>query len=135
MSSFEELHLSPLLAGRLAEWGWNASQREARDAAATAARGNNLVIQAPPTPAWAAPALAGLLSRAESRPALLLAPDSELGEWGALAQLLARETGWRVLAPEGEARAAAKAMDWPWLPRVAVTTPANCCPLRFKASM
>jgi ATP-dependent RNA helicase DeaD len=106
VSSFEELHLSPLLAGRLAEWGWNASQREARDAAATAARGNNLVIQAPPTPAWAAPALAGLLSRAESRPALLLAPDSELGEWGALAQLLARETGWRVLAPEGEARAA-----------------------------
>ncbi len=106
MSSFEELHLSPLLAQRLVEWGWNVSQREARDAAATASRGNNLVIQAPPTPAWTAPALAGLLSRTGARPALLIAPDSEVSEWGALAHLLADGTDWRILAPQGEARAA-----------------------------
>ena len=32
------------------------------------------------------------------------------------------------------ARAAAKAMDWPWLPRVAVTTPLKCRPLCLRAS-
>lgn len=105
MSPFEELHLSPLLAQRLVEWGWDASQREVSDAAATAARGNNLVVAAPPTPAWATPALSGLLSRAESRPALVLAPDAELSEWGALAHRLAAETDLRILTAQGEARA------------------------------
>ncbi len=105
MSSFEELHLSPILAGRLVEWGWDASQREARDAAATAARGNNLAMVAPPTPAWATAAVAGLLSRPESRPSLLLAPDAELAEWGALVQRLAAGTEWKSLAAQGEARA------------------------------
>ena len=105
MSSFEESHLSPVLAARLAEWGWEASQREVRDAAATAARGNNLALLAPPTPAWATPALAGLLSRAEARPCLLLAPEAELAEWAALVHRLAAGTDWRVLAAQGEARA------------------------------
>ena len=105
MSLFEELHLSAPLASRLEEWGWEATQREVREAVATAARGNNLTLLAPPSPAWATPALAGLMSRAEARPCLLLAPDAELAEWAALAHRLAAGTDWRVLAAQGEARA------------------------------
>src|SRR5690606_31615483 len=105
VSLFEELHLSPVLAGRLEDWSWDASQREVREAAATAARGNNLALLAPPTPAWATPALAGVMSRPEARTCLLLAPDAELAEWAALAHRLAAGTDWRVLAAQGEARA------------------------------
>ena len=106
MPSFQELHLTPPHAAALERLGWNPDDAAARDAAPTTARGHNLVASAPPVPAYAAPALAGLLSRlGDNRPALLLSPASQLDEWGALAHELGRDTGLRIQVAHGTARA------------------------------
>jgi ATP-dependent RNA helicase DeaD len=77
-----------------------------REAAPTAARGHNLVAITPPVPAYAAPALAGLLSRSgQGRRGMLLSPPSQLDEWGGLVHLLGRDAGLRVQVAHGTARA------------------------------
>ena len=74
--------------------------------APTAARGHNLVAVTPPSPAYAAPALAGLLGRSgNGSQLLLLVPPAEIAAWGALANRLARELPLRVQTAHGEARA------------------------------
>lgn len=106
MTSFQELHLTPPTAAALERLGWTAEHPGAREAAPTAARGHNLVAFAPPVPAYAAPALAGLLSRlGQDRRALLLTPAGQLDEWGALAHELGRDAGLRVQVAHGTARA------------------------------
>ncbi|MDQ3223205.1 MAG: DbpA RNA binding domain-containing protein [Gemmatimonadota bacterium] len=106
MPSFQDLHLTPPIAAALARLGWTADDAGARDAAPTAARGHNLVASTPPVPAYAAPALAGVLSRlAEGGRALLLSPPGQLDEWGGLAHALAQEGGTRVQVAHGTARA------------------------------
>ncbi|HEV8176365.1 MAG TPA: DbpA RNA binding domain-containing protein [Gemmatimonadales bacterium] len=106
MPSFQDLHLKPPFATALERLGWNPNDAAAREAAPTAARGHNLVAAAPPIPAYAAPALAGLLSRlSDGGRALLLAPPGQLDEWGWLAHALAQNTGIRVQVAHGTARA------------------------------
>jgi ATP-dependent RNA helicase DeaD len=86
--------------------GWSPGDPAARDAAPAVARGHNLVAFAPPAPAYAAPALAGLLSRlADGGRALLLAPASQLDEWGALARELAGAAGTQIEVAHATARA------------------------------
>ena len=105
MPSFQELHLKPSLASALERLGWNADDPAARDAAPTAARGHNLVASTPPVPAYAAPALAGILNRlGEGGPALLLSPPGQLDEWGRLAHQLAQGSGLGVQVAHGTAR-------------------------------
>jgi ATP-dependent RNA helicase DeaD len=104
--SFQDLHLLPPVAAALERLGWSPDDPAARDTAPTAARGHNLVVIAPPAPAYAAPALAGMFSRlGNSRRALLLAPASQLDEWGALARELADEARLRIEVAHGTARA------------------------------
>ena len=106
MPSFQELHLTPSNAAALERLGWSPEDADARDTAPTAARGHNLVAFTPPVPAYAAPALAGLLSRApQGQQTLLLAPPSQLDEWGALAHELGRDAGLRIQVAHGTARA------------------------------
>jgi ATP-dependent RNA helicase DeaD len=105
---FEDLHLTGAAAAALETLGWNAADSLARESAPTAARGHNLVVVAPHAPAFAAPALAGLLSRlgGESRGrALLVVPASEVDEWGGLAHALAGDLPLRIQSAHGEARA------------------------------
>jgi ATP-dependent RNA helicase DeaD len=84
--SFEDLHLTPPIAEALQRLGWTADDPALREAAPTAARGHNLVLVAPPSPAYAVPALAGMFSRlGEGRRGLLLAAEAHLAEWGSLA--------------------------------------------------
>ncbi|MDQ3224023.1 MAG: DbpA RNA binding domain-containing protein [Gemmatimonadota bacterium] len=106
MPSFQELHLKPTLAAALERLGWNADDAAAREAAPTAARGHNLLASTPPVPVYAAPALAGILSRlgGESR-ALILSPPGQLDEWGRLAYTLTQDSGLRVQVAHGTARA------------------------------
>ena len=59
MSDSDLLALAPPVAGTLAAAGWAANHPAMREAAPVAARGNNLVYLAPPSPAWAAPVLGG----------------------------------------------------------------------------
>jgi len=106
LPSFQDLHLKPPIAGALERLGWNADDPGARDTAPTAARGHNLVASTPPVPAYAAPALGGLLSRlGEGGRSLLLSPPGQLDEWGALAHALAQDAGIRVQVAHGTARA------------------------------
>ena len=103
---FEDLHVAAAAARALASMGWDADDAMARDMAPTAARGHNLVAVTPPSPAYAAPAIAGLLGRAgHGVQLLLLVPAAEVDVWGALVNRLAREMPLRVQAARGEARA------------------------------
>jgi ATP-dependent RNA helicase DeaD len=104
--TFEELHLKTPIAAALERLGWSADDARARESAPTAARGNNLVAYTPPVPAHAAPGLAGLLSRLlDGGRGLLLAPASQLDEWGALVHDLSRDSGLRVQVAHGTSRA------------------------------
>lgn len=72
-----------------------------REAGPVAARGNNLVFVAPPSPAWAAPVLGGLLERLGAHrqgPALALGPPEAVDEWARVAARAAEGTGLRVAA-------------------------------------
>ena len=103
---FEDLHVAAAAAGALDAMGWDADNAMARDMAPTAARGHNLVAVTPPSPAYSAPALAGLLGRSgNGAQLLLLVPASEIDTWAALVHRLARELPLRVQAAHGEGRA------------------------------
>ncbi len=106
MPSFEELHLQPSIATALRDLGWTADDALAKEAVPTAARGHNIVAVTPPVPAYAAPALAGMVNRLEqARYGLVLAPATQLDEWGALVHLLVRGSNARVQVARGAARA------------------------------
>lgn len=93
MADFAALHVSPQIADAVTSLGWTADDPVMRDAAATVARGHNLVALLPPVPAAATPVLAGLLSRlgGETR-GILVAAESELDEWAGRLHLLAAST-------------------------------------------
>jgi hypothetical protein len=106
LPTFEDLHIKPAIAAALERLGWTTDDPAAREAAPTAARGHNLVVVAPPVPAYAAPAVAGLLSRlGEGARGLLIAPPSQLDEWGTLVHQLSRHTELRTQVARGTARA------------------------------
>jgi ATP-dependent RNA helicase DeaD len=103
--TFEDFHLKAPIGAALERLGWTADDARVREAAPTAARGNSLVAYTPPVAAHAAPGLAGLLSRLlEGGRGLLLAPASQLEEWGALVYDLSRDSGLRVQVAHGTAR-------------------------------
>jgi len=103
--SFQDFHLTPPIAAALERLGWSPNDATARETAPTAARGHSLVAVTPPAPVYAAPALAGVLTRLEpGTRALLLAPEAQLDEWGRLAKALARGAGTRVQVAHGTAR-------------------------------
>jgi ATP-dependent RNA helicase DeaD len=107
VSGFEELHVTGAVRGALEALGWSADDPMAREAAPTAARGHNVVIVAPPSAAYAGPALAGMIARTatEGGRALVLCPPAEIAEWAALTQTLAAGTALRVQAVQSAARA------------------------------
>ncbi len=106
MSTSESLHLRPSVAASLERLGWSVDDAAVREAAPTAARGHNLVVVAPPAPVYAVPALAGLVSRlGADGHALLLAPASQLQEWGGQAGSLAADSNLRIQVAHGTARA------------------------------
>ena len=105
MPSFDELHLTPAVATALERLGWSPDDAALRESAPTAARGHNLVVVAPPSPAYATPALAGMLSRLgpEAR-GLLLCAEAQLAEWGSLVTEIGG-AALRIQVARGTARA------------------------------
>jgi ATP-dependent RNA helicase DeaD len=105
VTSYTDHHLTPPVAAGLERLGWRPDDPALRESAPTAARGHNLVVVAPPSPAYAVPALAGMLSRlgAEAR-GLLLCPEAQLSEWGALVHAMAG-AHLRIQVARGTARA------------------------------
>jgi ATP-dependent RNA helicase DeaD len=110
VAGFEDLHLTPPIAAALTRLGWSPDDPVVREAAPTAARGHNLVLVVPPSPAAATPALAGALSRlGQGARGLLLAPAAQLEEWGRAIHRL--DAGLRVQVAEGTARATRRLRD------------------------
>lgn len=106
MAGLEALHLTRPIAAALTRLGWRADDALLREAAPTAARGHNLVLVLPPSPAAATPALAGMLSRlGGGRTGLLLAPAAQLDEWGRIVHHVVGDSGLRVQVAHGTARA------------------------------
>jgi len=107
VSDLEALHLTPNVAARLASAGWTAEHTPVRAAVPVAARGTNLIVAAPPSPAWAGPALAGLLSRAAAEAGgltVLLCPADAVEEWARLVSFLAADTRLRLGAAQTPGR-------------------------------
>jgi ATP-dependent RNA helicase DeaD len=104
--TLEDFHLKMPIAAALERLGWRADDPRVRDAAPTTARGTNLIAYTPPSPAYAAPGIAGLLSRLlDGGRGLLLSPTTQLAEWGALVHDLTANSGLRVQVAHGTSRA------------------------------
>ncbi len=105
MTSFDALHLTPPIAAAVERLGWSPDDPALREATPTAARGHNLVVVGPPSPAYAVPALAGMLSRlGPGTRGLLLCSEAQLGEWGLLVTSLGGDS-LRIQVARGTARA------------------------------
>ena len=107
MSDLELQALAPSMAEKLAAAGWPVDHPALREAAPVAARGHNLVYVAPPSPAWALPVLAGVLSRlaaARRGPVLALTPAESVDEWARVTHRIAEGTGLRIAAAHAPAR-------------------------------
>ena len=105
MTSFDDLHLSPSISAAIERLGWSPDDPATREATPTAARGHNLVLVAPPSPSYATPALAGMLSRlGPGTRGLLLCAEAQLGEWALLVTRLGGDA-LRIQVARGTARA------------------------------
>ncbi|NOT07552.1 MAG: hypothetical protein HOP28_05015 [Gemmatimonadales bacterium] len=72
-----------------------------------AVRGHNLVVAAPPSPAYGAAALSGIIARLSTEHpgvVLALAPDTAIGEWAAAAERLAAGTPVRIAGAHSPGR-------------------------------
>ena len=104
--TLQDFHLPVSIATALERLGWSVDDPEIRETTPTAARGHNLVGVAPPVPAYAAPAVAGALSRVgNGTRALLLIPSAQLDQWGELVNRLSQGSAIRTHIAKGTARA------------------------------
>lgn len=108
MAGFVDVHVTAALAAELERLGWSATEPRARELAAAAARGTNLIVETPPTAWHGLPVLAGLLSTdtAAPRRLLVLVPAASLEEWAEATAPLAAAAGVPLLTASGPARAA-----------------------------
>ena len=85
---WKTLHLTPPIADALARLGWSADDARLREAAPTAARGHNLVLVVPSVPGGGRAGAGRACSPGSERAhgGLLLAPASQLDEWGRVAR-------------------------------------------------
>ncbi len=108
MSEFESWQVVPAVAGELERLGWAHDAVEVRDVLPPVVRGTNVLAVLPPSPAWAGPVAAGVLSGALNGKgrALVLTAPALVSEWGATFAALASGTDARIEAARGPARAA-----------------------------
>lgn len=112
MAVLDALHLTQPIAEALARLGWTGDDPLMREAAPTAARGHNLVLVVPPSPAGAMPAIAGMLARlGTGRAGLVLAPAGQLEEWGRIVHPLTAGSGLRVQVAKSASRATRRLRD------------------------
>lgn len=100
--------VAPTVASALAALGWTRDEAIGTGGLQPARRGTNLVMVRPPSPAWAGPALAGLLEGAAERGGrtIVLAAPAMVPVLGALVARLAAAAGLRHETALGPARAA-----------------------------
>ncbi len=108
MSGYSALHVSDPAGTALARFGLAPTDPQLGDIVPTAARGNNLVVVAPPAAIHAIPGLVGAISayaRQSTGVLLVLVPEPALAEWEAVVTSVGRSTGHTVHAARTLARA------------------------------
>jgi hypothetical protein len=135
VSGFTE-QVGGAIASHLESLGYSPEQAEWKETLPVAARGNNIVVVAPPSPVHALPVLAGIchaLAEGEGTRGLLLVPHGTLDAWTRVLAPLAAASGLRLHAGEGQARAArllgAGQVD------LLLTTPENAVALQQRATL
>lgn len=108
MTEHEGWGVAPTVATALAALGWTREDAIGQGGLQPARRGTNLVLVRPPAPAWAGPALAGILEGAAERGGrtICLAAPAMVPVLGALVARLAAAAGLRHETALGPARAA-----------------------------
>ena len=134
MAVLDAHHLTPPIAEALSRLGWRDDDPLMREAAPTAARGHNLVLVLPPSPAAATPAVAGMLARLRAgNGALILAPAGQLEEWGRVVHSLSAGTGLRVQVAKGASRATRRLRDESL--DLLITTPETALALQRRSAL
>lgn len=107
MADFGEWQVSAAVAAGLEQLGWNAEDAVVREILPPVLRGTNVVAVLPPSPASAGPIVGALAAALETTPGrvLVLSPTALVAEWGALFAAVTAETGLRIEAARGPARA------------------------------
>lgn len=92
----------------LSDAGWDVTEDSIRATLAPATRGGSLVVVRPPSPAWAVPALSGILARCQEQQQrlLVLCAPAMVSPMGQTIALHAQSTNLRVLVATGTARSA-----------------------------
>ena len=135
MSGLVELKLQLAVAAALEASGYSADDPAIRDQVPAAIRGTNLAVLAPPSAAYALPALAGLvtaLSGSEAR-AVVLAPQHALDEWASVVLPLADRAGLCAAAAATPGRVTRRLRDGRL--RLLLTSPATALALLERSAL
>ena len=127
--------LAPAVSGALQERGWHQEDDMVRQVLPTVSRHGNAVIAVPPTPARAAPALAGVVAAvtASRGRALVLAAPALVGPVGREIARLATDTALRIVTATGPARAARRLADGTL--DILVASPATALALHTRSAL
>ncbi len=118
MSEAMESILDARLGANLTALGWSADLSVVRTASPTAARGHNLIVIAPPTPAYATPIVAGALNPLLNAPPphrrlVVVAGSESIQEWADVFRGLCRDLPLRILVADSLGRAASELrLEW-----------------------
>ncbi len=135
MADFGEWQVSSAVAAGLEQLGWHAGDAVVRDIFPSVLRGTNVVAVLPPSPASAGPIVGALVAalEAQSGRVLVLTASTLVAEWGALFAAVSAESGLRVEAARGPARATrrlkADALD------VLITSPETALDLHTRSAL
>lgn len=127
--------LAPAVSEVLQARGWRADDDIVRQVLPAVARHGNAVVAVPPTPARAAPALAGIVAAvmASKGRALLLAAPAMVDALGHEVARLAARSGLRVVTATGPARAARRLAED--TVDLLVTSPATALALHTRSTL
>jgi ATP-dependent RNA helicase DeaD len=127
--------VEPAVSGVLAAWGWSEERDAVRQVLPAVARHGNAVVNVPPSPPHAAPALAGVVAAvAASRGrALVLAAPALVPVIGRLIGRLAAASPVQVVSAIGPARASRRLVDGSV--DVLVTSPATALGLLTRSAL
>jgi hypothetical protein len=105
--------IAPEIGNRLESWGWSTEDEALKQYIPAIARHGNAVVSMPPSPAWATPALAAVLTAVSTSKgrALVLTAPALVEPLGRSLSRLASGTGLRILTATGPARASRQISD------------------------
>ena len=127
--------VDPEVGGRLLELGWAQDDEWLKQYLPAVARHGNAVVAMPPSPAWALPAMAAVISaiKASKGRALLLAAPAQVEQMGLVLNRLSAGSAVRVVTATGPARASRQISEGEV--DLLVTSPATALTLHTRSAL